>query len=385
MKQKFNFLRMNSLNLFLYFCVVSHLISENDGYVNTQLIRETEGNLNTGLIIDKAGNELIIDRAVYGGNCPTSNNVTTIVANYCSSSFNVTSDDCTFTVCACGQTNPACVNSSSPCFTDPSPGCSKDFDATWRCIGDTSDRSVHVPAEAGFGSVVSFYCGNPPPPPEPWPILNGGQFSGKGQPMSPDPLVSYEWKEGAYDPSKLQIFKLAATSASSTNSSSFYNISSAIGSLDTSILVSGSGTIVFDFGVEAAAWIEIDTEGLVQNDLALISMSTGEGNLPTFVGSYKTGAPAVYGSTLRLETNEELYEGVRYAFFSLSAAPSRPFKISGVRLMCQARALNYTGSFHSAGDDLLERIWWTGAYTIRVLLLPTYMGSVLVERGDRIR
>ena len=353
------------LKLFSFFVIAAHAY-------NAHLIRE----------------ELIITKALYGDNCPSTNNVTTLVSNFCLTSYNATTADCTFTVCACGQTNPACVNNSSPCVKDPSPGCSKDFTATWRCTGDTSDRSLHVPPEAGFGSAVSFYCGTPPPPPEPWEMLHGGNFSGPKQHMSPDPLVSYKWIDGAYNPLKLQIFKLPASAASvatGTNSSSFLNVSSAVGSFETNITVSGPGTIVFDFGVEAAAWIEIDTEGLDQTDLQLILMSTGEGNMPTFVGDYKTGTPVVYGSTLRLETNEELYEGVRYAFFSLSSAPSKPFIISAVRLMCQVRPVNYTGSFHSAGDNLLERIWWTGAYTIRVLLLPTYMGSVLVERGDRIR
>lgn len=362
---------------------------------NTPLMRTNSDHLATNTSTASYGSgslfsntPVTIKKAVYGDNCPSSNNVTALVTNYCTISFNMTSNNCLFIVCACGQTNPACVESTSPCVSDPSPGCSKDFSATWRCTGDTSDRSLHIPPEAGFGSIANMYCGSPPPPPEPWEFLNGGNFSKTPQPMSPDPLVSYEWKEGEYDPLKLQIYKLPASAASvavGTNLSSFINISSAVGSFETSIIVSGSGTIIFDFGVETASWFEIDTEGLDQSDIQFITMSTGEGNLPTFVGSYKTGSPVIYGKTLRLETNEDLYEGVRYAFFSMSSAPSIQFKITGVRLMCQVRPLNYTGSFHSAGDNLLERIWWTGAYTIKVLLLPSYMGSVLIDRGDRIR
>jgi len=141
---------------------------------------------------------------------------------------------------------------------------------------------------------------------------------------------------------------------------------------------------VIDFGVESAGWLEVTVSGLTQQDLQWVTMSTGEGNLPTFVGGYKTGQPAVYGSVLRLETNGELYEGVRYGFFSLTQAPRTPFTITGIRLVAQAKAVNYTGSFEASGDPLLDKIWYTGAYTIRVLLLPSYMGSVLVERGDRI-
>jgi alpha-L-rhamnosidase len=41
------------------------------------------------------------------------------------------------------------------------------------------------------------------------------------------------------------------------------------------------------------------------------------------------------------------------------------------------------GSFHSAGDPLLEKIWYTGAYTVRATMQSDYMGSILEDRGDR--
>ena len=88
----------------------------------------------------------------------------------------------------------------------------------------------------------------------------------------------------------------------------------------------------------------------------------------------------------RLETSPvgpELYEGVRYGFITLRAPPSRPFTISALRAVAQAKPMNYVGAFASAGDPLLERVWYTAAYTVRVCAQSDYMGSILMNRGDR--
>jgi alpha-L-rhamnosidase len=50
---------------------------------------------------------------------------------------------------------------------------------------------------------------------------------------------------------------------------------------------------------------------------------------------------------------------------------------------CQIKPTNYQGSF-SSSDATLSRIWWTGAYTVKVNLLSNYFGSILIDRGDRI-
>jgi hypothetical protein len=42
--------------------------------------------------------------------------------------------------------------------------------------------------------------------PEPYSPLNGGAFSGTPQPLSPDPLVAYEWKYAGVNRSLLQAF-----------------------------------------------------------------------------------------------------------------------------------------------------------------------------------
>ena len=230
--------------------------------------------------------------------------------------------------------------------------------------------------------------------PEPYEPLNGGAFVGSRQPSSPDPLVSYVWPPGgAYNVSALQIFVVGAVSVGATPlspSGSFQNASSCVNATGgaagaCALRVTGPGTVVIDFGVELAGWLEFDSPDLVDTSMVELGISeyatTGKGG---WVGGYKVGPPTQHGTTFRLETNDELYEGVRYAMITLNSAPAASFTITAIRCVAQVRPLTYTGAFHSAGDPLLERVWWTGAYTIRVLLLSDYMGSVLMDRGDRI-
>ncbi len=83
----------------------------------------------------------------------------------------------------------------------------------------------------------------------------------------------------------------------------------------------------------------------------------------------------------RLELNTELYEGVRFGFLFVNNF-TRPWHISGLRLACQIKPTNYSGSFVSS-DDTMNRVWWTGAYTVKLNLLQDFFGAVLVDRGDR--
>jgi alpha-L-rhamnosidase len=228
--------------------------------------------------------------------------------------------------------------------------------------------------------------------PEPWLPLHGGSFTGPDRPLSPDPLVRYVWPLGspgsAVNQSLLQIYTLPAVScgpAPGTNASSFVNASSAVGSLVTNISVVGPGTLVVDFGVESAAWFEFDSPDISPSDAAALVVGISEYNVVDWVGGFKQGqAVAFPGGTYRLETNSELYEGVRYAFLTVPAAgPSSPFTITGLRLVVQAKAVNYTGSFSSPGDPVLESVWWAAAYTVRATLQADYMGSILMDRGDR--
>lgn len=231
-------------------------------------------------------------------------------------------------------------------------------------------------ASAGFGSA-----------PEPWPLLHGGGFTGAPQPFSPDPLVSYVWPDiPSINDTILQIFPVAPAScgaAPGTPASSFSNASSCGGTLSPAITVSGAGTLLVDFGVELPGWFEFDSPDIQTQTLPSLLMGISEYTRVDWVGGFKEGAPKRYGATFRLETNGELYEGVRFGFIKLTAAPSAPFTITGLRAVSQAKPVNYVGSFSSAGDPVLERVWYTAAYTVRATLQSTYMGSVLMDRGDR--
>ncbi len=186
--------------------------------------------------------------------------------------------------------------------------------------------------------------------PQPWPGLNGGAFSGPPAPLSPDPLVRYVWPLPAVDDTVLQIFELPATAAGGSPSSSFANTSSAVGSVECAIRVTGAGTLTVDFGVEFAGWLEFDSPDLADSSGVVVGI--GEYTAVDWVGGFKQDTPKVYGSncgkgstcTYRLETNSvgpELYEGLRFGFITLAAPPSRSFTITAIRGVAQAKPVNY--------------------------------------------
>jgi alpha-L-rhamnosidase len=220
--------------------------------------------------------------------------------------------------------------------------------------------------------------------PEPYPPLSGGSFSGPPQPFSPDPLVRYVYP-ASVDVTQLQVFPLppaTAVLADGTPESSFPGWETLTGAAP-SVLAVGPGGIVLDFGAELPAWVELDSPDLSPSDLPLLMLGTSEYNVVDIIGNAKKqGTPVAYNGTYRLETNKQLYEGVRYAFISLSAAPARPFHITAFRAVVQAKPVNYTGSY--AGDARTTRIYYAAAYTVRTNLEKDYMGAILEDRGDRI-
>ena len=219
--------------------------------------------------------------------------------------------------------------------------------------------------------------------PEPYPPLSGGAFTGPPQPLSPDPLVRYVYGPAA-NVSQVQVFTVlpvAATLAPGTDAGAFLGWQT-LSSPAPHVTASGAGSITLDFGVELPAWVELDSPDLLPGDLPRLVLGTSEYNEVDIVGATaKQGVPVAYNGTYRLETNKQLYEGVRYAFLSLSSAPSRPFTITGFRAVSQAKPVNYTGSF--AGDARTTRIYYAAAYTVRTNLEADYMGAILEDRGDR--
>lgn len=226
---------------------------------------------------------------------------------------------------------------------------------------------------------------------EPYVYLQGGSFSNNPQPLSPDPLVQYQWTDSSVNTTALQIFDtlpIAVTVLS--NPSSFTNLSSCIGGQGpTDITVTGTGSFMIDFGTESAAWLEIDSPDLDPTEaLALLVLGISEYN-----EIEKQGTPKNYplggtsnGNTYRLETNNLLYEGVRFGFVNVTNNPSSPFHITAIRAVSQTKVVNYTGSFNSSGTygQMLTTIWYTAAYTVRLNLEEDYFGAILMDRGDRI-
>ena len=223
--------------------------------------------------------------------------------------------------------------------------------------------------------------------PEPYKLLSGGEFSGSSIPESRDPLVRYRWSnpEASDD---LQIYTLLPVRAFTDTPASFENLRSA-SDKECEVLVQGRGSVCFDFGVESAAWLEFDSPDMAGS----VEMSISEYNEPGIVNSppspggdpehrIKTMAPRRYGNTFRLELNKELYEGVRFGWIHVRGF-DKPWHITAVRAVCQVKPTNYNGQF-SCSDEMLTRIWYTGAYGVKVNLCKDYFGAILMDRGDRI-
>jgi hypothetical protein len=231
---------------------------------------------------------------------------------------------------------------------------------------------------------------------EPYAPLSGGAFSGPPIPWHADPLARYVWAPGA-NASALQIISLLPLSAAPTDGSApgaFANLSSLLQPFPL-VAVSGAGGVQLDFGLELAAWIEFDSPDLSAADLAAVTLGVSEyteyevTNLGDKVGVPVAHAGAgVNGATMyRLEIPHtpptDLYEGVRFAWLRVNSTPAAPWHITALRLVAQVKPTNWGGAFAAPGDDLLSRIWYIGAYCVKVNLLSDQFGSILIFRGDR--
>jgi alpha-L-rhamnosidase len=205
-----------------------------------------------------------------------------------------------------------------------------------------------------------------------------GYVNGQINPLSPDPLFNAWWNSPKAD-DNLEVYKLYPVKWFTQQPASFdlrdfqkHN----------KIAISGTGTIRFDFAKTSAGWLEFDSDDLVDS----LEMSISEYAEPAIVNSgavhaRKTLVPVRYNHTYRLELNPELYEGVRFGWLHVFSH-RRTWHISNLRLVCQAKPVNYRGSF-ACSDPELTRIWYTGAYTVRLNLQKDYFGAILMERSDR--
>ena len=215
---------------------------------------------------------------------------------------------------------------------------------------------------------------------EPYPYVSTGSFTGPAVPESPDPLVAYRWPSPKATDG-LEIYLQKPSAVSSDTAASFDNL----GSLTTdhpNVTVNGAGSIRMDFGRESAAWLEFDSPDCPGD----IEMSISEYNQPAIVNQMplhpvKTLASVKYGNTYRLELNKELYEGVRFGWIHVRSFTG-VWHITGIRLVCQVKPINYKGNF-SCSDPMLTRVWYTGAYGVKLNLLKDYLGAILMDRGDR--
>lgn len=243
------------------------------------------------------------------------------------------------------------------------------------CIETIVGGEVSVP--------TSLITGGVSPISEPYPPLSGGDFTGPAVPESADPLVRYRW----HDPKTLlgfQLYLLRPVAAVADFPASFENVSS-LTTEQCHVAVKGMGSIRFDFGTESAGWLEFDSPNMSGD----VAMSISEHNEPGVVNfdfgtehPIKTLPPKRYGNTYRLELNKELYEGVRFGWIHVRKF-DKPWHITAVRLVCRVKPTNYEGSF-SCSNPLLTRIWHMGAYTVKVNLLKEGLGSILIDRGDRL-
>ncbi|MEI7909247.1 MAG: alpha-L-rhamnosidase C-terminal domain-containing protein [Verrucomicrobiota bacterium] len=215
---------------------------------------------------------------------------------------------------------------------------------------------------------------------EPYPAMSSRGFCGPAVPLSPDPLVSYRWpKPKASD--GLQVYLQRPEKVTADAATAFDNLQSLTGKMPN-VTVNGTGSIQMDFGRESAAWLEFDSPDLTGD----VEMSVSEYNRPMITQrggatSVKTLKPVKYGHTYRLELNKLLYEGVRFGWIHVKSFTSA-WHITGIRLVCQTKPTNYDGSF-ACSDPMLTRIWYTGAYSVKLNLLSDEFGAILVDRGDR--
>lgn len=240
-------------------------------------------------------------------------------------------------------------------------------------------QPVHAQTQSAASPADGCWAGRSPIA-EPYPYLHGGHFSGPPVATSPDPLVTYRWPDPKAGDG-LEIYTRRPVAVKANPPGAFVHVGSLLGS-HPNVTIRSPGSIRFDFGRENAAWLEFDSPDLNGD----VEMSISEYNEPAVENAgaqhrIKTRTPTRYGHTYRLELNNELYEGVRFGWLHVRSL-TRPWHLTGLRLVCQAKPANYDGRF-SCSDPELTRIWYAGAYTVRLNLLHHYFGAILMERSDR--
>ncbi len=211
----------------------------------------------------------------------------------------------------------------------------------------------------------------------PYQPLHDGAFTGPAVPLSPDPLVRYRW-ENPTNTDDLQYYLLRPMNVFTAEPGAFAGSKSACGHR-CNITVRGTGSIRFDFGVESAAWLEFDSPDMPGGVETGVSEFTAPAWEPCIAAATNIG-----GHTYCLKLKGKFdYNGVRFGWIYVRSFDGRPWHITNVRLVCQIKPTNYKGSF-SCSDPMLTKIWYTGAYTVKLNLLRNLIGAILMDRGDRV-
>ena len=211
----------------------------------------------------------------------------------------------------------------------------------------------------------------------PYQPLHGGGFTGPAVPLSPDPLVRYQWPD-QNTTNDLQYYLLRPVKVFTDEPGSFDGLKSAP-KHHCNITVRGTGNLRFDFGVESAAWLEFDSSDMPGG----VEMGISEFTAPSWENCI--AAPTRIGShtyCLKLKGKFD-YNGVRFGSIYVRSFDGHPWHITNVRLVCQIKPTNYKGSF-SCSDPMLTKIWYTGAYTVKLNLEQNLIGAILMDRGDRV-
>lgn len=201
----------------------------------------------------------------------------------------------------------------------------------------------------------------------------------------PDPLSSFTW-DASVNVTAMQRYEATAAAFLATPPACVANAAALLSGGTGNATFGAYGQLRLDFLVERAGWFEF-----LSPDLAAV-LASGGGAVKASISEYaepwtgKTQAVTAYdGGLFRLETNSELYEGVRYAWIMYEGAGGAPapWTITGARVVAQVKPLNYTGGFLSA-DPVLTAVWRAGAYGSRLNTHEQYFGSILMDRGDRV-
>ena len=216
-----------------------------------------------------------------------------------------------------------------------------------------------------------------------YPYLHGGSWRSGDFSLSPDPLRSYVWDSRFLKNPREPLQCYAALPVSWALESGQIGGLETLGQPESILKISGPCCLRMDFGVEAAAWLEFESNDLHGD----VRLSVSEYNRPGVVNSgpqypIKTATPVKVGPhTWRLRLNDLCYEGVRFGWVHVNSC-NQPWQLRNLRAVCQIKPANYLGSF-SSDRPLLDRIWETGAYAVKLNLLEDHIGAILMDRGDR--